>query len=55
MNEPIKKLVLEKYDSSTIKRQAMENGMMILKEDGARKVIEGLTTIEEVLRVAHEE
>ncbi|OGL44335.1 MAG: type II secretion system protein GspE [Candidatus Schekmanbacteria bacterium RBG_16_38_11] len=55
MNEPIKKLVLEKYDSSTIKRQAMENGMMILKQDGARKVIEGLTTIEEVLRVAHEE
>ena len=55
MNEPIKKLVLEKYDSSTIKRQAMGNGMMILKQDGARKVIEGLTTIEEVLRVAHEE
>ena len=55
MNEPIKKLVLEKYDSSTIKRQAMENGMMILKQDGARKVIEGMTTIEEVLRVAHEE
>ncbi|OGL55505.1 MAG: type II secretion system protein GspE, partial [Candidatus Schekmanbacteria bacterium RIFCSPHIGHO2_02_FULL_38_11] len=55
MDEVTKKLVLEKYDSNAIKKEAVKNGMLILKHDGARKVIEGLTTIEEVLRVAHEE
>lgn len=55
MDESTKRLVLEKYDSNAIKKEAMKNGMLILKHDGARKVIEGLTTIEEILRVAHEE
>ncbi|OGL47740.1 MAG: hypothetical protein A2W05_01075 [Candidatus Schekmanbacteria bacterium RBG_16_38_10] len=55
MDEGTKRLVLEKYDSNAIKKEAMKNGMLILKQDGARKVIEGLTTIEEILRVAHEE
>jgi len=55
VDEVVKKLVLEKYDSNTIKREAMKNGMIIMKQDGARKAIEGITTVEEVLRVAHEE
>ena len=36
-------------DAQTIKRQAMETGMDSLRDDGARKVISGLTSVEEVL------
>lgn len=54
MNKDMKRLVLKTADSNQIKQQAMDNGMITLRQDGAMKVIQGITTIEEVLRVAHE-
>jgi general secretion pathway protein E len=52
MNQEMKALVLKTSDANEIKRQAVVNGMITLSQDGAMKVLEGLTTIEEVYRVS---
>ena len=52
INEKISKAILSKATSSEIQRLAMENGMLTMKQDGYVKVLEGVTTIEEVVRVA---
>jgi type IV pilus assembly protein PilB len=52
MTEKIAKLVVEKAAASAIQKQAMEDGMLTMKQDGYVKVLEGTTTIEEVIRVA---
>ncbi len=55
IDDDIRNLTLNTTDSSTIKRKAVENGLTTLRMDGASKVIEGLTSIDEVLRVTEEE
>jgi general secretion pathway protein E len=55
LDDEIRNLVLSCTDSSTIKQRAIQKGMRTLREDGARKVLEGLTTTEEVLRVTQQE
>ena len=40
---------------NTIKKKSQEKGMITLREDGARKILDGITTIEEVLRVTQED
>lgn len=52
VSEPIKKLIVDRADTSQIRKQAMEDGMTLLVTDGIRRIKEGLTTIEEVLAVA---
>lgn len=52
MTSHIAKLTVERADASLIRRQAIHDGMTVLLEDGVRKIKEGITTIEEVLRVA---
>jgi len=54
VSEKIGKLILERASSGDIDRQAREEGMVSLKQDGYLKVVEGVTTVEEVLRVAQE-
>ena len=49
---PIKKLVNEKADLVALREQAFKDGMKALRISGAMKVGAGLTTIEEVLKVA---
>ena len=49
---PIKKLVNEKADLATLREQAFKDGMKALRISGAMKVGAGLTTVEEVLKVA---
>ncbi|HWI38724.1 MAG TPA: type II/IV secretion system protein [Burkholderiales bacterium] len=49
---PIKKLVNEKADLVVLREQAFKDGMKALRISGAMKVGAGLTTIEEVLKVA---
>jgi general secretion pathway protein E len=51
MDEGVKKLILKTSDSNQINEEATRNGMSTLVQDGARKVLEGITTVEEVLRV----
>ncbi len=50
----IAKLILEHPDSAAIEKQAVMEGMITMKQDGYLKVIQGVTTIEEVLRVAQD-
>jgi general secretion pathway protein E len=48
----VKKLVTESSDISALRQQAQKDGMLPLRLSGAQKVASGITTIEEVLRVA---
>ncbi|HNY10485.1 MAG TPA: ATPase, T2SS/T4P/T4SS family [Candidatus Wallbacteria bacterium] len=50
-NEKIHELIVNRAAMSFIKKEARKNGMKTLREDGIFKVIEGMTTIEEVIRV----
>jgi type IV pilus assembly protein PilB len=54
ITEKMGKLILERASASDINRVAKEEGMITLMQDGFLKVSEGITTIEEVLRVAQE-
>ena len=54
ISEKISKLILLRSSAADIEKEAKEEGMVSLKEDGFLKVTEGLTTVEEVLRVAQE-
>jgi type II secretory ATPase GspE/PulE/Tfp pilus assembly ATPase PilB-like protein len=51
LNEALRPLVLSRAASSTIAQKAIEQGMRTLRDDGWNKVRNGITTIEEVLRV----
>jgi general secretion pathway protein E len=55
MDDEIRGLVLKDTDAATIKKAAVDKGMRTLRMDGARKVLAGLTTIEEVMRVTAED
>ncbi|MFO0759917.1 MAG: type II secretion system ATPase GspE [Byssovorax sp.] len=48
-------LILKSADAQTIKRAAVSHGMDTLRDDGARKVLRGLTTVEEVLAATQED
>lgn len=54
LNEEIRRMIVTKSSSEQIRKVAMENGMIILHQDGEQKVKDGVTTIEEVLRVTEE-
>jgi general secretion pathway protein E len=47
----LKSLILQTFDSNQIKNEAMKHRMVTLRHDGIQKVLEGITTFEEVLRV----
>ena len=46
----IKTLIVQRVESGTIARKAVSKGMTTLRDDGAVKVLEGITTIAEILR-----
>jgi type IV pilus assembly protein PilB len=52
ISEQIGKLILERRPAVDVEKMAIAEGMILMKQDGYLKVLEGLTTIEEVLRVA---
>jgi type IV pilus assembly protein PilB len=54
VTEKISKLIVERASSSDIQKTAIDEGMITMKQDGFLKVVEGSTSIEEVLRVAQE-
>jgi general secretion pathway protein E len=47
----LKSLILKTYDSNLIKNEALNHNMITLRQDGIQKVLKGISTIEEVLRV----
>ena len=55
MEDELAHLVINRSDSGTIKKRALENGMRTLRDDGALKVLKGITSVEEVIRVTTEE
>jgi type IV pilus assembly protein PilB len=51
VTEEVERLVVEKAASEEIARVARGQGMTTLREDGLQKVLSGITSIEEILRV----
>jgi general secretion pathway protein E len=54
MGDKLKNLILKTFDSNLIKNEALKTGMVSLRHDGIFKVLSGMTTIEEVLRVTQQ-
>lgn len=50
----IMKLILARSSAAEIEKAAVQEGMITLKQDGYMKVLEGITALEEVLRVAED-
>jgi general secretion pathway protein E len=51
ITEPLRKLIMRKRDGGELKQCALTEGMETLRQDGWRRVAQGKTTIEEVVRV----
>jgi len=51
MNDTLKNLILKTHDSNQIKKEALKQNMDTLRVDGIKKVMKGITSISEVLRV----
>ncbi|MBW2212465.1 MAG: Flp pilus assembly complex ATPase component TadA, partial [Deltaproteobacteria bacterium] len=49
IDEPVRREILNNSDAKTIQRVAQQQGMRLLREDGARQVVAGITSVEEVL------
>jgi len=54
ISEKVARLILERASGREIETQAVAEGMIRMKQDGYLKALEGVTSIEEVLRVAQE-
>jgi general secretion pathway protein E len=54
MTDSVRRAVLAKEDAGQIQEKAIDDGMETMYQDGVRKALSGLTTIEEVLRVCTE-
>ena len=54
VTDKIMKLILERASTQAIEKEAIMEGMITLKQDGYLKVLDGITTFEEVLRVAQD-
>jgi general secretion pathway protein E len=54
-DEAVGELVLKSADAQSIKRAALQRGMNTLRDDGARKALLGLTTVEEVVAATQED
>lgn len=53
MDDSIRTLVMKNADSGSIRKAAMDKGMLTMREDGARKVLAGVTTVQELTRTLH--
>ena len=51
VTEDIKEMILSKAQTRDIKKKAMEQGMLTLRQSGLEKIKKGITSVEEVLRV----
>lgn len=55
LDDDIRRLIGGKADSTAIKQAAIARGMVTLKQEGAERVIQGHTTVEEVMRITQQE
>lgn len=54
IDDKIRELIVKRASASVIRNAAQESGMKTLREDGIRKVTEGVTSVEEILRETKE-
>ncbi|MBP8590887.1 Flp pilus assembly complex ATPase component TadA [Candidatus Shapirobacteria bacterium] len=54
VSEKIVKLILERSPAGEIEKQAIEEGMVTMLQDGYLRVVEGVSTMEEVVRVVRD-
>jgi general secretion pathway protein E len=55
VDDDVRALVMQKADGSMIRRACTAKGMKLLRHDGAERILAGLTTVEELLRVTQED
>ncbi|HVJ80809.1 MAG TPA: ATPase, T2SS/T4P/T4SS family [Planctomycetia bacterium] len=51
ISDPLRHLVTERSSSAIIKSEALREGLVTLRQDGWRKLLDGRTTLEEVIRI----
>jgi general secretion pathway protein E len=54
IDDSVRTLVMQQANANMIKQAAMQRGMRTLLQDGSNKVLRGITTAEELLRVTQE-
>jgi type II secretory ATPase GspE/PulE/Tfp pilus assembly ATPase PilB-like protein len=54
VNDTISRMIMDSVSAQEIHELAIKNGMITMTEDGYLKALEGITTLEEVLRVSRE-
>ena len=54
MTDPVRKLIMTHEEAGAIQKLAVAEGMQTLYENGLAKVVQGITTLEEVMRVTAE-
>lgn len=55
IDDAVRSQILQRADSNTIKNGAIRRGFATLRADGGRKVLAGLTSVEEVLLASHDD
>ncbi len=55
VDDDVRRKILDRTAIGDIKKHLLDKGMLSLRMDGAKKVVEGVTTIEEVVRVTQED
>jgi type II secretory ATPase GspE/PulE/Tfp pilus assembly ATPase PilB-like protein len=53
VSDPIRDLIVRRSSANEIKAQALREGMRTLRDDGLEKVVSGISTIDEILRVVY--
>jgi type II secretory ATPase GspE/PulE/Tfp pilus assembly ATPase PilB-like protein len=54
LDDEMRKLIMRNADASVLTEAARRNGMQNLREDGWKKIRDGVTTVDEVMRVTQE-
>jgi len=55
VSEDIQKMIYKKVSSTEIRKVARQQGMKTLREDGLLKIMSGITTLEEVIRITQQD
>jgi general secretion pathway protein E len=55
VDDEMRQMIMKNSDASMIKALAVEKGMRTLRQDGADKVLQGITSVDEVVRVTQKE
>ncbi len=55
IDDEVRSQILQRLDSNSIKNSAIKRGFATLRADGGKKVLAGLTTVEEVLLASHDD